>query len=69
MSELPYSLALMVGPMVVAFVINAVAEWVLMSSDRRIFITLAKSAKATIVPALIALYALIIANIIVGSNG
>ena len=69
MSELPYSLGLLVGPMVAAFVINAVAEWVLMSSDRRIFVTLAKSAKATIVPALIALYALIIANIIVGSNG
>ena len=68
MDELPYASALIVGPMVVAFVINAVAEWVLLSRDRRIFIALAKSAKATIIPALIALYALIIANAIAGPN-
>ena len=56
-------------PILTAFVINALAEWALLTSENRILITLSKSAKATIVPALIALYALIIANIIVSSNG
>jgi len=46
-----------------------VAEWILLSSEKRFYIALGKSFKAIIIPALIALHALIIANIIVGSNG
>lgn len=56
-------------PLAIAFVVNMVAEWMLLSSEKRFYVALGKSFKAIIVPALIALYALIIAGMIVGSNG
>ena len=56
------------APIIFAFVLNMFAEWLLMASDRRFATAFAKSLKAIIVPALIALYALIIAGAIVGQN-
>ncbi len=57
-----------VVPLAIAFAVNMVAEWILLSSEKRFYVALGKSFKA-IIPALIALYALIIANFIVTSNG
>ena len=45
-----------------AFGVNMAAEMLILSSERRVFVSLGKSLKATIIPALIAAYALIIAN-------
>ena len=55
-------------PIVIAFVVNMAAELLLLYSERRIFVALGKSIKATIIPALIATYALIIASAITGAN-
>ena len=55
-------------PTIIAFATNMFAEWLLLASQRRLHIAFAKSLKAIIIPALIALYALIIANVIVGPN-
>ena len=68
MDSLEPTSAWVIVPIVAAFAVNMFAEWLLLYSERRSIVALAKSAKATIVPALIALYALIIANLIVGSN-
>ena len=46
----------------VAFGVNMAAEMLVLSSERRFFVSLGKSLKATIIPALIATYALIIAD-------
>ena len=56
------------APLAVAFIANAFAEWMLLTIENRIAIALAKSVKAIIIPSLIALYALIIANAIAGPN-
>ncbi len=56
--------ALAIGPLVIGFAASVLAELALLSSDKRLVIAVAKSAKAIIIPALIATYALIIANII-----
>ena len=56
------------APIIFAFILNMFAEWLLMASDRRFAVAFAKSLKAIIVPALIALYALIIAGVIAGQN-
>lgn len=58
------NLALVVAPLAAAFAISLLAELVLLFNDQRIWIAVAKSAKAIIIPALIATYALIIASII-----
>ena len=57
-----------VVPLAIAFAVNMVAEWMLLSSEKRLYVALGKSFKAIIIPALIALYALIIANMIAGPN-
>lgn len=69
MDDLKLAFTWVIVPIAAAFAVNMFAEWLLLYSEKRPIIALAKSAKATIVPALIALYALIIANIIVSSNG
>lgn len=55
-------------PIIIAFATNMFAEWLLLASERRLHIAFAKPLKAIIIPALIALYALIIANVIAGPN-
>lgn len=47
-----------------AFVVNMVAELYLLPSEKRHFVALGKSLKAIIIPALIAAYALVIAETI-----
>ena len=47
-----------------AFVVNMVAELYLLTSEKRHFVALGKSLKAIIIPALIAAYALVIAETI-----
>ena len=51
-------------PLVVAFAANMAAEIMLSYSENRFLAAFAKSIKAIAIPALIAAYALIIANII-----
>ena len=52
-----------------AFAINTLAELILLNTDKKVWVALAKSLKAIIIPALIAAYAIIAASIISGSNG
>lgn len=61
---LPPNIIPVIAPLAVAFAINFAAELILLYSDKRFWIAAAKSAKTVIIPALIAAYALIIANII-----
>ena len=61
---LALDLALVIAPLAIAFAGSVLAEWLLLSNDKRLVIAIAKSAKTVIIPALIAAYALIIANII-----
>lgn len=51
-------------PLIFAFAANMGAELLLSHSENRLLAAFAKSTKAIIIPALIATYALIIANII-----
>ena len=53
-----------VAPILLAFVIGALAEWVLLTREKPVVKALAKSAKAIIIPALIAAYALLIADVV-----
>ena len=53
-------------PLALAFVVNTLAELTLLFRENRLEVALAKSVKATIIPALIAAYALIIAGTITG---
>ena len=55
-------------PITFAFVVNIAAELLLAYSENRFFAALAKSIKAIIIPALIAIYALVIADIIGAPN-
>ena len=59
--ELPLEAAI---PLLIAFVANTFAEWALLTIDKPIMRALAKSAKAVIIPALIAAYALLIADVV-----
>ena len=52
------------APLALAFVMNTLAEWALLSRDNSLELALAKSAKAIVIPMLIAVYALVIANAI-----
>lgn len=61
---LALDLALVIAPLAIAFAGSVLAEWLLLSNDKRLVIAIAKSAKAIVIPALIATYVLIIANII-----
>ena len=56
-------------PIAFAFVVNIAAELLLAYSENRFFVALSKSIKAIIIPALIAIYALVIADIIGAPNG
>lgn len=49
-------------PLVLAFLVNTLAELTLLFRENRLELALAKSVKAIIIPALIAAYALLIAN-------
>ena len=53
-----------VAPILLAFVIGALVEWVLLTRKKPVVKALAKSAKAIIIPALIAAYALLIADVV-----
>ena len=55
-------------PLAGAIVANFFAELVLLYSENRLAIAIAKSAKAVIIPALIAAYALVVAGIIGGPS-
>ncbi|MCY4415313.1 MAG: hypothetical protein OXE87_03255 [Chloroflexi bacterium] len=48
-------------PLALAFIMNILAEWALLSRQSSLELALAKSVKAIIIPALIAAYAIIIA--------
>ena len=52
-----------------AFVVNIFSELILLNTDKKGWVALAKSLKAIIIPALIAAYAIIAASIISGANG
>ena len=52
-----------------AFVFNYFAELILLNTDKKGWVALAKSVKAIVIPALIAGYAIIAAGIISGGNG
>ena len=56
-------------PLALAFVVNTLAELTLLFRENRLELALAKSAKSIIIPALIAAYALLIANAISGGGG
>lgn len=51
-------------PLGLALIINTLAEWALLSRDNSLELALAKSVKAIVIPLLIAVYALVIANAI-----
>lgn len=65
---IPPNIILAIAPLAMAFAVNFAAELILLYNDKRPLIAAAKSAKAVIIPVLIATYALIIANIIVGGD-
>ena len=52
-----------------AFVFNFLAELILLNTENKGWVALAKSFKAIVIPALIAGYAIIAASIISGPNG
>ena len=52
-----------------AFVVNIFSELILLNTDKKGWVALAKSLKSIIIPALIAMYAIIAAGIISGGNG
>ena len=52
-----------------AFGVSILAELILLNTDKKGWVALAKSLKAIIIPALIAAYAIIAASIISGANG
>ena len=56
-------------PLALAFGMNTLAEWALLTLENRLALALAKSVKAIIIPALIAAYALIIANALTVPGG
>ena len=56
------------APLVVAFLANTFAEWMLLRTENRIAIALAKSVKAIIIPSLIAVYVLIVAQMLAARN-
>ena len=51
-------------PLALAFLMNTLVEWALLSRERHLELAVAKSVKTIIIPALIALYALMIAEAI-----
>ena len=53
----------------VAFAVSISAELILLSTDKKGWVALARALKAIIIPALIAIYAIVAASIISGSNG
>ena len=55
-------------PIAFAFVVNIAAELLLSYSENRFLAAFAKSIKAIIIPALIAIYALVIAGIVGAPN-
>ena len=52
-----------------AFVVNIFSELILLNTDKKGWVALAKSLKSIIIPALIAGYAIIAAGIISGGDG
>ena len=68
MGERTFVAALLALSIIGAFVMNMIAELMLLPSEKRFLVALGKSFKAIIIPFLIALYALIIAEM-VRSNG
>ena len=56
-------------PLVLAFLVNTLAELTLLFRENRLELALAKSVKAIIIPALIAAYALLIANAVSNTGG
>ena len=56
-------------PLVLAFLVNTLAELTLLFRENRLELALAKSVKAIIIPALIAAYALLIANEVSNTGG
>ena len=68
MGERAFIAALLGLSIIVAFVMNMVAELMLLTSEKRFLVALGKSFKAIIMPFLIALYALIIAEMLRGNG-
>lgn len=56
-------------PLVLAFLVNTLAELTLLFRENRLELALAKSVEAIIIPALIAAYALLIANAVSNTGG
>ena len=64
MAERSFVAALLALSIIGAFVMNMVAELVLLTSEKRFLVAFGKSFKAIIIPFLIALYALIVADVL-----
>ena len=69
MGERAFIIALLAMSLFGAFVISMVAELMLLPSDKRFLVAVGKSAKGIIIPSLIALYALVITEILRGNGG
>lgn len=69
MGERAFVMALLAMSLVGAFVISMIAELMLLPSEKRSLVAVGKSAKGIIIPSLIALYALVITEILRGNGG
>lgn len=69
MGEFPFGWGTVGVAIGLAFGFNVLAELILLNTDKKGWVAVAKSFKAIVIPALIAGYAIIATSIITGSGG